>query len=112
MIASQVNTGIALGETIETMDDETRASIYLLNGCNQIRNVDLQRNTIISVTGTAWTGEAKLMLLDHNHDVTYLNPISQETDAVTVLPGSYQVVIVGYWFSGSVLIETADSGGL
>lgn len=105
MIATQINTGVEFGSAIETMDDKISARVYLLNGCSQMSKIDLQSNTMISVTGVSWTGKAKLMLLDCNHHVTFFKTISQETDTITVLPGNYQVVVVGYWFSGSVLLE-------
>lgn len=107
-IAAQLDSGDHWGMSIETMKDEINARVHILNGCSQIGTLDLQSGATLSISGKRRFGEAKLMLLDGANQVAYLGVITSEADTVAVSPGSYQVVVVGYWYSGSTSLEIRE----
>lgn len=50
-------------------------------------------------------GMAKLLLLDAGGDPVCCVPLDREEIPLSLSPGGYEAVLVGYWFSGQVTLE-------
>lgn len=105
-IAAQSDVGSAWGVTVVTLQDhEITAKLRGLNGCHPIETVNFTDKTTIFLSGITRKGNAKVMLLDKNHDIAAFTTVSDDQEDFVIEPGEYQIVAVGLWYSGKIILQ-------
>ena len=79
-----------------------------LCGCEELGTLNLMDGTLTVETASK-RGDVKLLLLNEENDAAYCAELPEGETALQLVPGSYRVVLVGYWYTGRVAVDT---GGL
>lgn len=90
-------------------NNNIRSTFLLLSGNVTVGNIKNNNDTKINVKLIAKTGNAKVLLWDDKKEVVISKELSQDEKEISIEPGEYQVIIVGQWFTGQVILNSKDA---